>query len=194
LGQLRFLCVSIARRPRRERILIEESRRQISCPRLSAAPRAVSSHRPHSPSAGPPSCLWRYPTCFLSARRRGVFVFKTPGRRLHSASLARHALLVADGTAGLSPPTSKGYISRLSHRCARQRGPCIDALSMGLLQQLGAGVRRESSLGNLGILFGTGQVRLRHRQGIRLPSTGSNPGASWQRLRLTRDGPRDAGY
>jgi hypothetical protein len=41
--QLRFLCVSIARRPRRERSLIEESRRRISCPRLGAAPRASLS-------------------------------------------------------------------------------------------------------------------------------------------------------
>ena len=53
---------ALARRPRRERSLIEESRRRIFCPRLSlsAAPRAASSHRQRlvaaiSPSTDPPS-------------------------------------------------------------------------------------------------------------------------------------------
>jgi hypothetical protein len=46
----------------------------------------------------------------LNARRRGVFAFKIPGRRLQQAFDILYWWLVADGAFGLSPPASSGII------------------------------------------------------------------------------------
>jgi hypothetical protein len=56
---------------------------------------------------------------------------------------------------------------------------------------------KTGKFGNLDILFGTGQFRHQWHQRwqrIRVPSssTGSNLAASWQRLRLFRDGPGES--
>jgi hypothetical protein len=61
------------------------------------------------------------PDVFLERAAKGDLRLQDPWSKA-SASL-RHSLLVADGTAGLSPPTSSGIVIIAYHRCARQRGP-----------------------------------------------------------------------
>jgi hypothetical protein len=110
----------------------------------------------------------------LSARRRGIFVFKIPNRRprLQQAFDVLYWWPTARWVS-LDPPLQA--TSHAHHRWAGQRGPCIDALSMGLFQQLGA-VRRESSaiwafyLGQdrLGTNIGNGFVCL-HMSATRKP-------------------------
>jgi hypothetical protein len=119
----------------------------------------------------------------LSAWRRGTFVFKIPGRRLHQA----FDILYWWPTArfGLSPPTSTGNDT-----------PITAALVNVVLHHVSSSGRKVRKVRQMGILFGTAQVwhqalvmaRVRH-PGLGLEG---EPETSWQRLRLFRDGPRES--
>jgi hypothetical protein len=139
-SQLRFLCVSIARRPRpgaNSEFLIEELRRRIFCPRLSAAPRAVSSHivtfrrQRVLLLARLSSLKARHPTCFLDARRwlmgdggsRVEDFLQNPRVEGFFKPSTRSTGGRQHGSVSLHPPlqaTTHAY-----HRCARQRGPSL---------------------------------------------------------------------
>jgi hypothetical protein len=104
-SQLRFLCVSFARRAgARARNLTEKSRRRISCPRcLSGAPRAAGClfTSPTPPPRGTPLLLQGHLTCFLA---RGA------GGSSSSRPLVE----------GFSKPSTCSPTSHASHRCARK--------------------------------------------------------------------------
>jgi hypothetical protein len=126
----------------------------------------------------------------LNARRAdGGFSAKSSCWRLLQAFNTVYILVWPTARFGLSPPTSTGKVSRLSplrsstwplHRCG------FDGI---ILAALGG---KDRKVWQLGILFGTAQVRHQRWQRIRVPGTGSNPEASWQRLRRFRDGPRES--